>query len=441
MIDDPDMQSQDNARSRSGTANRDVDWAFNCYVLFSFFVMYLVGTALIVVSWVATEHGSIALVGQLYFTGGFVSIALSAIGGVLVDRRSRRSMILRSQGLRVIAACTLLAGLQREAWLTFGLFSFTILNAAGPAISVGAMGGAFQSFFPSDRRMNVVLRLSIVGQAGFIFGSGAAGTILHIWGETACATVFLLISIGIVFLGEYFTRGMSLPIDKDKTHFLKEWRDGFNYIFDSPQIILPIVGVSLIFSVAQMTNTIVPGFVRDTLHAGSNVFGLLEAAWSAGGGFILLMSATLQRRDWKSGLEFLLLALLGAAMIGFALSQWITLSVILYAAMGGLFCLSRALCNGRLLTLTDPAHIGRTQALSSMLTSTMGMAMYMLPTLVRIDDISLYYQVWGVAIIILGLVFAVLSWRLSSRALRRPGTVHRARQGCGSPTMRGRQSG
>ncbi|MBS7697328.1 MULTISPECIES: MFS transporter [unclassified Chelatococcus] len=429
------MHTQDNDtfHSRPGTANRGVGWAFNCYVLFSFLVMYLIGTGLIVVSWVATEHGSVALVGQLYFTGGFVSITLSAIGGVLVDRHSRRTMILRSQGLRIVAASILLAGLQDKAWLTFCLFSFTILSAAGPALSVGAMGGVFQSFFPSDKRMNIVLRLSIVGQVGFIFGTGTTGTILHIWGETACVLVFIVLSIALLFLGEYFTRGMSLPPERKQTRFSDDWRDGLKYALDSPQISLPIIGVSLLFSVAQMTNTLVPGFVRETLHAGSDVFGLLEAAWSTGGGFVLLMSASLQRRTWRSGIEFLLLALLGAAMIGFALSQWVPLSFVLYAVMGGLFCLSRSLCNGRLLTLTDPAHIGRTQALSSMLTSTMGMAMYMLPTLVRIDDIGFYYKVWGITIIILGLLLAALS--LSSRAQAHAGTVHSAQQKSTSPTV------
>ncbi|MBS7740094.1 MULTISPECIES: MFS transporter [unclassified Chelatococcus] len=440
MVDDKDMHAQDNdiARPHQQTAHRSADWAFKCYVLFSFLVMYLIGTGLIVISWVATEHGTVALVGQLYFTGGMVSIALSVIGGVLVDRHSRRTMILRSQSLRVIAAFILLAGLQDKTWLTFCLFSFTIISAAGPALSVGAMGGAFQSFFPSDRRMNVVLRLSIVGQVGFIFGTGTAGTILHIWGETACMLIFIATSIALLCLGEYFTRGMSLPPERKRRSFTDDWRDGLKYTFDSPHIGLPIIGVSLLFSVAQMTNTLVPGFVRETLHAGSDVFGVLEAAWSAGGGLVLLMSASLQRRAWKSGIEFLLLALLGAAMIGFALSKWVPLSFVLYAVMGGLFCLSRSLCNGRLLTLTDPAQIGRTQALSSMLTSTIGMTMYMLPTFVRTDDIGRYYQIWGVAIIVLGLCLAALSIRLSSRVHSRPGSVRTTRQGSASPTMRGR---
>ncbi|CAH1662262.1 MFS transporter [Chelatococcus asaccharovorans] len=433
------MHAQDNdiARSHHDTSHRGVDWAFKCYVLFSFLAMYLIGTGLIVISWVATEHGTVALVGQLYFIGGIVGIALSAIGGVLVDRHSRRTMILRSQSLRIVAALILLAGLQDKTWLTFCLFSFTIISAAGPALSVGAMGGAFQSFFPTDKRMNVVLRLSIVGQVGFIFGTGTAGTILHFWGETSCMLIFIATSVALLCLGEYFTRGMSLPPERKRTRFTDDWRDGLKYTLGSPHISMPIIGVSLLFSVAQMTNTLVPGFVRETLHAGSDVFGLLEAAWSAGGGLVLLMSASLQRRSWKNGIEFLLLALLGAAMIGFALSQWVPLSFVLYAVMGGLFCLSRSLCSGRLLTLTAPEQIGRTQALSSMLTSTIGMTMYMLPTFLRADDIGYYYKVWGGAIIVLGLSLAVLAVRLSSRAQPRPGRMRTTTRGSASPTIRG----
>ena len=388
--------------------------------------MFLIGVGLIVVSWIAINHASIALVGQLYFTGSAVSIGLSAVGGVLVDRQSRRSMILRSQSLRVIAACTLLAGLQDEAWLTPGLFSFTILSAAGPAISVGAMGGAFQSFFPADKRMNIILRLSIVGQAGFILGTGASGLMLHLWDAQTCVMIFIAISIGLLLLGEYFTRGMSQAPERTRVSFSEDWRAGLRYAFETRQIFPLMMGVALLFSVAQMTNTLVPGFVRDTLHAGSDVFGLLEAAWSAGGGLILAVSATLQRRAYKSWFEFLLLALLGMTMIGFSLSQWVSLSVIIYAIMGGLFSLSRALCNGRLLMLTDPAQIGRTQALSAMLTSAMGMAVYLLPTLVTINDISLYYRAWGIAIIALGLGLAAMTSRTGHRAriVRTTPTMH-----------------
>jgi MFS family permease len=364
------------------------------------------------VSWVAANHGTIALVGQLFFISGVTNVFVSAVGGVLVDRRSRRSMVLRGQAVRLLGTAILFAGVLYPAWLTYALFASTILNTAGPASGGGAMAGVFQTLFPPEQRMRITMRLGVVGQVGFVAGTGTSGLILHLWGAEVCVGIMVVITGVLLMLGDYFTRGLTEAPSATGNSFSADWREGLRYALADWRLAGAIFGVALLFSVAQMTNTLVPGFVRDTLHAGSDVYGLLEAAWSAGGGTVLAANAFLRQPQFRGWAEFAMLAALGLIMVAFALSRSVGLAVALYAVMGALFVLSRAICNGRILVLADPAYIGRVAALTSMLTSGTGMVIYIMPSFVLIADIALYYQAWGIAILIVGLGFAGVSWRM-----------------------------
>jgi MFS family permease len=387
-------------------------------IAFSFLTMCLIGVGLVGVSWVAANHGTIALVGQLFFISGVTNIFVSAVGGVLVDRRSRRGMVLRGQAMRLLGTTVLFVGIQYPAWLTFALFASTILNTAGPASGGGAMAGVFQTLFPPEQRMRINMRLGVVGQVGFVAGTGISGIVLHLWGAEVCVGLMVVIAGVLLILGEYFTRDMTEAPLPTGNSFSADWREGLRYALADWRLAGAILGVALLVSVAQMTNTLVPGFVRDTLHAGSDVFGLLEAVWSAGGGSALAAAAFLrQQSSYRGWVEFAMLAVLGLVMVGFALSRSVSVAVALYAIMGALFALSRAVCSGRILILADPAYIGRVLALTSMLTSGTGMVIYIMPTFVLIADIALYYQAWGIAILVVGLGLAAASWRAERHAL------------------------
>src|SRR5690606_19408077 len=145
-----------------------------------------------------------------------------------------------------------------------------------------------------------------------------------------------------------------------------------------------------------------PVFVQDHLAGGSEVYGLLEAAWSAGGAVLLALAAVRKKTIARGGLENLLVAAIGVLMIVFALSRSIPLIMMLYALLGGLFSLGRALCEGRLLALAKPEEVGRIRSASVMMSSAAGLVIFLLPTIMRNEDVIVYYCSWGVILSLAG---------------------------------------
>lgn len=194
------------------------------------------------------------------------------------------------------------------------------------------------------------------------------------------------------------------------------WLAGIRFAVRDRPLMLAMLTATLLFSVTQMTNLLVPVFVQNNLEGGSEVYGLLEASWAAGGAALLALASLQKKALGLGALENLLLAAIGVLMIVFALSRNIALVVALYAMLGGLFSLGRALCEGRLLALAKPEEVGRIRSASVMMTSAAGLVIFLLPTIMRNEDVIVYYCSWGVILSLAGTCgyLAARQWAVKS---------------------------
>src|SRR5690606_18265596 len=182
------------------------------------------------------------------------------------------------------------------------------------------------------------------------------------------------------------------------------WLAGVRSACRNRHVAVSILAASLLFCIAQLTNLLAPVFVKETLERGSDLYGMLESAWSAGGAALLLLVSLNSAAASRERVEFLLLIAIGLLMIVFAATRNIPSLVVLYAILGGLFSLTRALCDGRLLALVSTEEIGRVRSASVMLSSFTGIVIFLAPTIFRNEDVVLYYCIWGGIVALIGLV-------------------------------------
>lgn len=304
---------------------------------------------------------------------------------------------MRLAGVSILAVGTLFSD-----WLVLSLFAYTFLVTVGTSLNAGALDGIFQSAVPEPLRVIVAVRVSIARQLGIVAGTGLGGWLLHSFPTFVSATLMIgLVLLQCIIVEMVFSRYAHAPVIT-KQRLLAFWADGIRSVWKNPPLTVSIVAVALLFSVSQMTNVLVPGFVRDTLHRGSDVYGLLETAWAAGGGVTLALAAIRSRSFSGGGREFIMLSLIGVLMIAFAFSRMVPILVALYASLGALFSLSRAICDGRILALARSEEIGRVRAAASMLTSLLGMMIYISPTVLGSDNTVQYYCVWGTVVSLCG---------------------------------------
>lgn len=278
------------------------------------------------------------------------------------------------------------------------------------------MDAAFQGAIPAAQRVQLAVRLEFLRQSGLVCGTALSGYLLHTSGASAVVlllTVVLMIQIvlfeGLLrsYLNVHWQRGVGL---------VGFWLAGIRFAVRDRPLMLAMLTATLLFSVTQMTNLLVPVFVQNNLEGGSEVYGLLEASWAAGGAALLALASLQKKALGLGALENLLLAAIGVLMIVFALSRNIALVVALYAMLGGLFSLGRALCEGRLLALAKPEEVGRIRSASVMMTSAAGLVIFLLPTIMRNEDVIVYYCSWGVILSLAGTCgyLAARQWAVKS---------------------------
>lgn len=369
-----------------------------------FLSLFSIGIGFVTVVWLANIADSIRLVGQIFFASSLATLAVSVVAGAIADQRSRLRSLRWAWLLRFAAILALIIGISVKSWLVPCLFAHNILTAFGNSLGGGAMDSAFQGAIPHDRRADWAVRLEVVRQLGLVGGMGVSGYLLHWFGAIIPALLLLVCFLTQMVLFEVQLRQyVTLPAPATKS-ILRFWFEGARSAWQNKGLLSSMLAAALLSSVAQMTNLLVPAFVKNTLQRDSELYGLLESAWSFGGGALLILVSIQKKPAGKGQPEFVLIAAIGALMIVFATTRSIPLLVLFYAVLGGLFSLARALCDGRLLSLAGHDEIGRVRSAAVMMTSLTGMVIFLLPSWLQSEDAVLYYVIWGNVVAVLGVV-------------------------------------
>jgi hypothetical protein len=281
-----------------------------------------------------------------------------------VDRR--RISLLVFAGM-ILSALGLLA-------LTLGTEALGRAAVKNAIYALIALGGVFRSFMQPARmalgaqlvpralyakavawRTGVFQLSAVLGPAlgGLFYGwLGAEG------GYAAAAALLLIASLAL-----FRVRPPPREPPPSRPALLASLSEGIAFLrrdrLLSAAILLDLFAVLFGGAVALL-----PAFADEVLHVGAQGFGVLRAAPAAGA---LLASALLALSPpmRRAGLTLLAsVAGFGVCMIGFALSHWFVLSLLLLAASGALDMVS-VLVRSTLLQLRVPDHmLGRVAAIN-----------------------------------------------------------------------------
>ena len=297
----------------------------------------------------------------------FISLAL--VGGHVADRRDRRSIVVLGFAVMSVAALLLLLLARHGAGLGAALLSTCIYSAI-------VVGGVCRAFLQPARialSAQIVPRVLYpraiawrtgVFQVGAIAGP-ATGGLLYGWigasGAYSVALVLFLVACACMWPVRPPPR--PTPPDARPASFLRSVREGLGYVIGD-KLLLPAITLDLFAVLFGGAMALLPIFAEEILQVGPRGFGLLRAAPAAGA---VLASAVLALRSplRRAGRALLLsVAGFGLCMIGFALSRWFALSLVLLAASGALDMVS-VLVRSTLLQLRVPEHmLGRVSSIN-----------------------------------------------------------------------------
>jgi MFS family permease len=313
--------------------------------------------------WVVYQIGHSELtLGLVAFASAIPTLVISPWGGVVVDRVSRRNLLIMTQAGAMILAFAL------------AVLTFTNVVKEWHVIVLAALLGVVNAFDAPARQAfvpemvgkrdlpNAIALNSIMFNSARVIGPAIAGMILAMIGAAWCFTLNG-ISFFAVIIGLWL---MKLPPHRRIQHLTSPWRQlvsGVKYAAHNREISALIL-LSLVFSIFGISYfTVLPAFVEKVLHQGSMAYGWVNAASGLGavtGAFLLAHRVSNGRRGQLLVLTNIAFPLI---LIAFAFTTIYPLSLVLAYGLGAGFMVQFTTINTLLQTRVEDEFRGRVMGL------------------------------------------------------------------------------
>ncbi|HLO28305.1 MAG TPA: MFS transporter [Anaerolineales bacterium] len=313
--------------------------------------------------WVVYQLGhSEVTLGLVAFASAIPTLVISPWGGVIVDRVSRRSLLLLTQ-----SSSMLLAFVMAALTFTGAIREWHVVALAALLGLVNAFDApARQVFVPEmvgkDDLPNAIALNSMMFNSARVIGPALAGLLLAIIGAAWCFTVngisFLAVLIGLWL--------MKLPPRQTAHNAASPWQQlisGVQYTARNRQLSALIL-LSLVFSIFGISySTVLPAFVEKVLHQGALAYGWVNAASGLGavsGAFLLAHRVSHGRRGQLLVLTNIAFPLI---LIAFSFTSLYPLSLVLAYGLGVGFMVQFTTINTLLQTRVEDSFRGRVMGL------------------------------------------------------------------------------
>lgn len=313
--------------------------------------------------WVVYQLGHSELtLGLVAFASAIPTLIISPWGGVVVDRVSRRNLLMMTQAGAMLLAFAL-------AFLTFAnvVKEWHVIVLAALLGVVNAFDApARQAFVPEmvgKRDLpNAIALNSMMFNSARVIGPAIAGLMLAAIGAAWCFTLNG-ISYFAVLAGLWW---MKLPPHRNTQHTASPWQQmvsGVKYAAGYREISALIL-LSLVFSIFGISYfTILPAFVEKILNQGAIAYGWVNAASGLGaitGALVLASPLSNGKRGRILVLTNLIFPIL---LIAFSFVRIYWLSLVLAYGLGVGFMTQFTTINTLLQTRVDDAFRGRVMGL------------------------------------------------------------------------------
>ncbi len=283
------------------------------------------------------------------------SLLLGSIGGVLVDRAPKRTVLFVTQ--TGLAICALLLAILTFAGRITEWHILILATISG--IFMAADAPARLSFVTDlvgkEDRPNAIALNSSTFNAARLVGPSLAGIMVPLVGEGAC---FLANAVSYFALIVTLSLMRNLPDPRGDTSepILKQLRDAYTFVRRSPiqRVLIRNVIIFSIFGFAY--TTLLPMVADIVLNTGAEGLGVLMAAGGIGALLGGLWQASMDQESKRGWVVMMGMAGLGLGLLIFSLSKQFEVSVIALA-MSGFSGIAMLASTNTLLQQLTPDHL------------------------------------------------------------------------------------
>lgn len=255
-------------------------------------------------------------------------------GGVLTDRHDRRRLLILTQVLSAVVSMTMAALIWVDLAGIAVVIAFALVLGILNVVASPARQTFINEMVPRHLLLNAISLGSITANVARIIGPAVAAWTIAAVGPGACFAINAA-SFGAVVLS-------LLVMDKSKLERVApirraagQWRESFRYVRATPQVLWPLVMITVVGTMAWEFQVSLPIMASSGLHGNATTYGWLFSALGAGavvGGIVVatntrVTSWMLIRSGLTAGLALslaalgpnLLLELVALAVVGFTI--------------------------------------------------------------------------------------------------------------------------
>jgi len=312
--------------------------------------------------WVQSTTGSALALGTLATVSSLVGLTLSPFAGVFVDRWNRKWIIVGTDFIRGLVSCYL-------AWAVWNgtlnlpiLFLATAIKSACAQFFSPAIMASIPQLVDSERLEKANSLQQMTQNISSMLGYALGGLLVALFGIPALLLIngfaFLLSALSETFIViPSVVRDTKLNL---KT-FFTDLSGGFAYV-KRDQVLFGVMQVIIIINFAFVPfYVLLPKFVADYLHAGSEVLGLISSSQMAGmlaGALLLSLTTFVKKNAWvvRFGLSISACVLMLSPLARGAM--W-PAQLLIYGVAGSISSIVNILFFSSLQRKIDPAYMGK----------------------------------------------------------------------------------
>lgn len=282
---------------------------------------------MIAMMWMVVEMtGTGLIMGTLLTAFGLPRLVMILIGGVIVDRKNPRLIMIGSDLLRFAIMCVLflfsISG-HPPVWL---LFVVALAFGAVDAFFWPAASAVQQRLVTPDRFVQSNSLLVGSMQAAHILGP-LIGAVLFAFGgyKTAIlfnALSFLISAITLMWVKLIATGTASKP-PTEKRSMWSDVREGFAYVWNTP-VILTMIIVAFFANAGANSVSVGLAFLAESFGVGAVGLSQMSAGWAVGGliGAVLLASIVIRNPTPRMAILAFFLQGLAISLVFFTHNHW-----------------------------------------------------------------------------------------------------------------------
>ena len=311
----------------------------------------------VTVSWLVYDiTGSGTLLGSVNLVRSVAALGLIPIAGLLIDRLSRRTLMLIMNGwLSIITLALGLVLLFSQAQISY-LFAFSLLGGIGVALNMPIRQVVVFDLVPRAYTPNAMAIVQTGWSLMRSFGP-AIGGFLIIWFGAGGNFLVMSVAYALIAISVLQIRFPPRKPGGISNSALQNIKEGIRYVAkERVTRTFMLMGTILPLFIIPIFTILPPIFAKDIFAGESDVLGLLLAFVGVGGILGGIVTASLGRVERRGLLQLASLFLLSISLIGFAFCTELW-TALLFLALAGFFEVIFLITNQTLLQLSIPDEL------------------------------------------------------------------------------------